>query len=688
VSADAYATGVAFFLVIAGCCALTAAIVVRRLDYRSESARWVAGAVVFTAALLGAHMLPGVLGVLTRGTVVATAALGAAVAWLLVLQRPAAQIDGADGESAPAGGPRRTWLLAVLGAAAIAVCTAAYYRTQATESVTSDDMLNFHLPLVARWIQSGSFWPVVDLLPYDTTGNYPQNGDVLLLASVLPWRGDAFARLAVVPYVGLAGLSTYALGLELCADRARAALMASVVVSIPILLAAGVTSGLPDALMYGMFGAGLVFLVRTVRTLDVSDGVIAGLALGIALGTKWYAVPAVGTMLVLLAAMLLVEHRGFREAARWLGIVGAAVAVAGGFWLVRNVVESGSPFFPAGWLPIGARSDVGNPGPRTDFPLAHYLFDGGAWRHVILPDELKAFGLAGILLIAGSLGAAVLAAVAMRRGERHVRPVAWMLVTIGMLAVVYAITPNTASGFDGKPVLVFYSARYLVPAAIPAAAVLAWAVSRLGRSRPLAAAVLEVVALIAVGDGLRRAFDLPAKSLVAGALAVALLTAAGWAALRIVRAGGRARAAAAALTVLVVAAAGGYVLQDRFAGKRLRGEDAAVDYFLAHSRNGDRVGLAEQWSVLPPSPVLAMFGRQLSNHVDYVGEHADGVNKPHRDRSAFLADVRRGHYRWLMIGRGMRPPATTPAMSWTAAAGYVSVAQTARLALYVNARGR
>lgn len=680
-SAGPYAAGAAFFFVTWGASALTTALLLARLD-NCGSVRVLAAALLFTTALLVAHMLPGVLGVVTRGTVAAAAVLTALAAWAAVRRRPRPE-RGRDAPVTPEDrGPLYARVLAGLAAAAIAALVAAYYRGEITHSVSSDDMLNFHLPLVARWIQTGSFWPVVDLLPYDTTGNYPQNGDVLTLASVLPWRGEAFARLVALPYVALAGVATYALGRELRADRARAALWACVVVAIPVLLGAGVVSALPDAVMYGTFAAGLVFLVRTGRDGRGADALLAGLGLGIAFGTKWYAVPAAAAMVALLAVAMLVARRPRRDVGRTVATVAGVTALGGGFWLLRNAVESGSPFFPAGWLPLAARSDVGNPAPRTDFPLAHYLFNGGVLRHVVLPDELKAFGVGGVVLLVGAVAAAVLAWRGARRGDRTSVVAAWVLVSVPVLAVLYVVTPNTASGFEGHPVLVFFSARYLVPAAIPAAAAIAWATSRGGRLAPVG----DLAAAVAVADGLRRAFDLPAGRIAAGVLAVLVV---GMAVAVVIRAARRHAPALAISTAaaMLLALVAGYGLQRRYADHRLRGQDAAVDYYLDHAHDGDRAALAEQWSVIPPGPVYALFGDRLRNDVRYAGLREDGVNKPYRDARAFGNAVRRGNYGWLMVGRGLRPNGTTPAMRWAPAAGFVPVATTPRLALYRRGTG-
>jgi hypothetical protein len=134
--------------------------------------------------------------------------------------------------------------------------------------------------------------------------------------------------------------------------------------------------------------------------------------------------------------------------------------------------------------------------------------------------------------------------------------------------------------------------------------------------------------------------------------------------------------------MLALLAVGGYAIETRYYDNRLRGQDATIDRFLADSRPGERVAITEQWSVLPPSPVYALFGERLHNQVAYVGLHPDGARAPHRDPARFAADLRRGRYEWLMVGRGRRGGAVTPAMRWAPAAGYAQVARSDRLALY------
>jgi len=101
---------------------------------------------------------------------------------------------------------------------------------------------------------------------------------------------------------------------------------------------------------------------------------LAGLAWGLALGTKYTAVPAVGLLVVESLARLALRRR-FRAAlalAAWVSVGAALFALP---WLVRNLVLTGDPFYPLG--AVLTSSAAGGPQAAALLDYAHLT---GAWR--------------------------------------------------------------------------------------------------------------------------------------------------------------------------------------------------------------------------------------------------------------------------------------------------------------------
>jgi len=124
------------------------------------------------------------------------------------------------------------------------------------------------------------------------TGQYPQNGDVLLLSVVLPWRDAAFVRLVNYPFLILLAVAVYAAARELGAPRTTSALVAMVVLAMPAIYVPVVDSVMTDAPLVACFAAGSLFLLRHWRTKANGDLILGAIGLGLAFGTKWYGVSA------------------------------------------------------------------------------------------------------------------------------------------------------------------------------------------------------------------------------------------------------------------------------------------------------------------------------------------------------------------------------------------------------------
>ncbi|MEA2397188.1 MAG: hypothetical protein QOK25_744 [Thermoleophilaceae bacterium] len=630
------------------------------------------------------HLVPAVLGVMTRGTVLAAALALAAGSFAVRASgggvEPPAERPPPDG--------RLSIALAALAAIALALNVAAFLRTNANLPILHVDALSFHLPDVASWIQDHSIWSNNEFIPRFPTGTYPSNGDVMFLAAVLPFHNDAFVRLVDLPFLALTGVAVYALALELRAPRAVAILFAAALLSIRAVMSFAVDQIVPDVVLLATLAAGALFLVRHLRTSRTSDLVLGGVGLGIAFGTKWYGVSVVAAVLASWALVSLLARRGRGVVARQgLALLGL-VAAFGGVWFVRNWVVTGNPLFPvkvqlAGVTIFDAPRNVLLE--RYGYSIFDRLGQWSVFRHSIVPDWRVALGAPAALI--GALALAGLVVVARKRARDRLVSlrVGFLGLSTLLVAAVYIVTPATAQGFASGPFrgLTGGNSRYVVPAFVLGAPAAAWLTARLGRLRPLA----EVAALLAVIDGLRVTFALSWSSLVAALGPLLLAALAVGAALWMMRrpgtaSGRRMTAVAMAALALLGAAVAGQRFQRSFNDGRYQGHDATVDWLIAHAPSGRRIGLAGEPRASGglPSPVLPAFGPRYRNHVTYVGHDLGGIMARSPDERDFLTALRHSRVDLLELGLGAAPEAVrlpgppVPELQWALAAGYRPVA--------------
>jgi hypothetical protein len=691
-----FLAGLAFFLAMVVAAGVTAAIVTRRrLGHLSGIQRALAVALWFTLAVLAAHLIPLALGILSRGTVVG-AALGTAACVAALVRPRADRLDPPPPAAAPSG--RIALLIGAAATAAVATYELAALRVDAVSPFTHIDVLSFHLPGVARWIQTGSLWQIDQLFPYNVTGNYPNSGDVLTLATVLPWHDLAFARFVQLPFLALTWLAIFALARELGARAATAALAASLVASLPA-TSIYVADGLPDVILLFGFSTGLLFLTRHRRTARRSDLVLAGLGLGLALGTKWYGLTIDVAAVAVWAAVTLAERRRLRPLLGDAALLGAVALAVGGIWLVRNLVESGNPIFPQRIGIGGVTLFAGTHNAAVDragYTVLHYATRPTVLREFVVPGLRAQLGLGGAVLGASSL--AIVAGAAIGRPRRRRRGDAgadgtWVTALAALallLAIVWALTPGSAPGREGQP-QVLITVRWLVPAPLVAAAALAGAAGTL--RRPVLVLAIDVLLGIAIGDALRRDPALPATALAEAAFALALIVAAAALAVDLrAREAFRAHAGAhlavaVACPVLILLAVAARIDQVHFDRHTYAPFDPTFAWIDRHAPPGTRVGLAGEASLRGLSPILPAFGPRLGNRVEYVGPWAGNLLREYRRRRPFVRAVERGRYQLLLVGRGIVPHRDSPPQRWARAAGYREVAASHRLALFERRPG-
>ena len=648
----------------------TAAIVAhRRLGHLDRLERVLAAVVIATAVLIAVHLLPLALGILDRATALASAVLAVALATRIARKQ---QPDPPqEREPVPSGG-RFEWAVAGTAATIAIVAFVADLGRWAGDEIVGVDPLTFHLPNIGRWIQTGSLWQIDQFVPLLAHGNYPNNGDVVLLSTVLPWHNDFLVRAPICFFLVVAAVAIAAVARELRAPAAASVLAAAAVVCLPVVGIATIPRALPDSLLWATYACGVLFLLRHARTRRRSDLVLAATALAIAFGTKWYGISSVGVLVVVWAAARLIsrEPRALRDGL----LVGGLALLGDAAWLARNLVESANPVFPVKIAPLGvtifdAPRDVVVE--QVGFSILDYVDDPSVWGQ-LAGEVFDGLGLLAIVCAVGLLAATVL-------NRRPVdRRIAWLSVAAVALVPVYAWLPGTALGNPGDPSLASGNTRYAVPILILLAPVLAWTIGRLPR---LVARALQLALLACVAAGAYSGYEVQGVRDVALAAVGLAVVAAGGAVLWRARRNVPLLGTAAVATALVLLAAG-HRIEQRVNDARYLGSDTAIDALLKVAPEGKRIGLAADWSLSGLTPIWPAFGTTIGNEVEYIG-YFDGFLRKYPTEQRFQAALERGRYDVIVVGRGFYPPQDTREQRWALDAGWRTIALSARLRVLV-----
>ena len=298
----------------AGLVGAATALVVRRRLRTSMTRLALASLVLGTAVLMFVHLVPLMLGVFTRGTVmVAACSRSDSPRWS---DPPAARPS-----PPPRTRPRPPQQPGVLGARRARLRLRGGRRARRPRPLGRRRARRRRpadlSPAERRRLDPGRLDVDIDqFVPLLAHGNYPNNGDVVLLSTVLPWHNDFLVRLPITFFLATTAVAVFAVARELRAPHAASVLAAAVVVSLPVVGIATIPRALPDSLMWTMFACGVLFLLRHARSARRSDLVLAGVALGIAAGTKWYGVSSVAVVGVVWVARGSLARRGATAAAR------------------------------------------------------------------------------------------------------------------------------------------------------------------------------------------------------------------------------------------------------------------------------------------------------------------------------------------------------------------------------------
>jgi hypothetical protein len=562
-------------------------------------------------------------------------------------------------------------------------------------------------PFAARFVQDHQVGAVhfIDTLNL-TVWFYPQNSELFHSVGVLFLGNDFLSPLINIGWMSLCLLAAWAFARPYGGGPVAVLAMALVLDANMLLLyqpgdakndVAGLFFLLASAAILVNADAQARAATGTARTLHsggpslaprVPDGalIVAGLAAGLALGTKLNLLAPFG----LLTLGVIAVSAGYRWRATWVWVLSSLVT--GGFWFARNLVNAGNPlpWFKAGPLVGPDQADINIREPHN---VAHYLLppDGGTIRHHLIPGLHDSFGDLWPLVLVAVIGGFLLA---IFRGRTS------MIRMLGIVALLsglaYLVTPLTAAGPEGDPTAFTTNLRYASPA-IGLGAMLLGVDTGLLKPRVLPWLLGSLVVLLLVqavpvwdltGHLWTRHFLVGAIGLgiflILVPVGLALLGQRGWDPWTL----GAGVAVALALVVAIGWPKSDDYVKDRYQASTAPkdfpdGMKAALAWFNRTDPQNSRIAVV---GGRPGFKQYVFYGDDLSNHVQYVAHRGPhGAYLPiaseasqHLQRGpAFVTQCQEwvralngGGYEYAVVGPDQRTQSVAPVEAlWTAAAG-------------------
>jgi hypothetical protein len=557
----------------------------------------------------------------------------------VIAQRQAAE-RAVEPSMAPPAPPswRIAGLVAVLACAALAAAWMVPTLGTFAAGMDRSDSLWYHMPLSAKFVQTGHLGHIYFFDPVFLASFYPANSEIFHAVPILFFDRDIASPVINLGWLAMGLLAAYCIGRPFGLGP-QALVGASIGLGSQSLVEFQAGEALNDITGVALVLAAVAILVNGYaagragaasgrvagREISIAALGVAGVAAGLAAGTKLSFLAAIAALTV---GVIAIAPRLSRLRATLA--FGIPMLVAGGYWYLRNLIAVGNP------IPyIGSIGLIELPAPvrdfqlRPDFAVVHYWNDTGVWENWFAPGLHDSFGTLWPLALVAMLAAAIVAI--WRGGEPILRVLgAVVLVT----AVAYLFTPLTAAGEEGEPISFVWNVRYLAPAVAVGLAILPCLplARATAARRAVVLAGLAVVLAFTVGSLVQWQQGHTKGAVATGVLVLvvagvlALARSRGW-----LRLAARPRVAAAIVgAVAVVAVAGGYVGERHYLEHRYEDTGSAQDLAAALRWSRDirdaRIAVGGIRGVFTQYP---FYGTDLSNEVQWLGRRGqhDAYNR-------------------------------------------------------------
>jgi hypothetical protein len=247
------------------------------------------------------------------------------------------------------------------------------------------DALWYHLTTVGGWLQEDQIGPS-DLSIWSTV--YPYNGELLFTWPALLLGDDTFVDAVQLPFAIVAAVAVAGIGRTAGLSTRGAAAAGCLFLLAPIVLSQ-TTANYTDLIFTAFFLSSFHFVLRFAADLRATGGgspahlFVAGLAGGLALGTKVLGVIYLGVLALLLVAHLLAARVRWRLNGKrlvWSLILFVVPVLALGFYhYVETWVRYGNPLYPVRIAAFGVELFSGR---SVDWFLTPPLTEGAWWREI------------------------------------------------------------------------------------------------------------------------------------------------------------------------------------------------------------------------------------------------------------------------------------------------------------------
>jgi hypothetical protein len=636
----AYLLGVGAALVVAACVAFCGATLRRLLlpGWNGAVGALASSVIAISGFVLLSEAL-GAVGLFRRWPLVLGAVLVAAAA--------AASL-GARARRAPRGGaPARiapvSPIEAGLVAGAVVLALTPWLeqiRTAFQLGMREWDTNWYHLPIAARFAQTG--WLTrLQYLGSSPDSFLPFNSEAVHAAGMITTGRDFLSPLINLGWAAIALVAAWCLGRP-WGVRAPALVAVALALSIPVMIASQAGSAGNDVVGLALLLActGLIVNAPTSGRMVAT----AGLAAGLAVGTKLTLVAPILALTVTLA-VIWIRARRRHLVVVWTG----ALLLTGCFWYVRNAVRADNPF-PWFRIPLGVFTLPTSTTPPVDCgstTVGHYLTNLRVVHHAFVPAIADAFGARWPLLVT----VAALGVILSVRGNALER----VLGAVTLLsAIAYIWTPATAGGQQAHSTsCFFYNTRFATPALTLGLLLVALASGKWRRPAPMG---ITVALVLLLATNVPFTPERLAAALATGFLVIAIMH------FRLHMS--RLMLAGAATAVTAAALAIGWrvqthFLEHRYPAGRWLPDPIGASYERLRTVSHARIAIAGFLAHYP------LYGADLSNWIDFPAQRGPhGIFRRITNCQEWHDALAQGHYAFVVTENhfGNTPP---PEAAWT-----------------------